>query len=113
MRFELTPTTFQSSVGTVNSAYLSLLIPSTQPAKPTRADVIYQALLDTLDKKGVPLSPSILCKHPEYKNHSSVKLSEWRNLAYSELAKDLPKQSSQQATFARCKNELLNIKKIS
>ncbi|MCC5856210.1 MAG: AAA family ATPase [Idiomarina sp.] len=112
LHFKLEQVQVKLPQGKECSAYLELVDPSAIAPKPSREQVVFQALETAIKANGVPISPNVTGNRPELTNKKWVAVDEWKQQSYNDLAQDLPKKSSQQQTFNRSKTSLLDGKKV-
>lgn len=105
MEFILKPITINVTTGNTESAYLELA--TLGSSKPNRSDLLIEQLQLLLTSSGKPLPTAISQAKPALQGKNAVVLQQWRKAVYQALDPDLPKTSSKQATFNRCKKELL------
>jgi len=105
MEFILKPITINVTTGNAESAYLELANLGT--SKSNRADLLLEQLQILLTSSGKSLPVAIIQAKPVLNNKKAVVLEDWRKAVYLALDPELPKTSSKQATFNRCKKDLL------
>ncbi|MAD74119.1 MAG: hypothetical protein CML20_04855 [Rheinheimera sp.] len=110
MQFVLSPLTVNSVSGSVESAFLELT--TLGSTKSSRSDQILDILKDMINSKGQSLPSATIQTNPSLNGKKGVLESVLRTEAYSVLRIDIPKPSSQQSTYKRAINKLLNEKLI-
>lgn len=99
--FELKQVTVKVPTGTANSAYLKMVVGNSIPNKPNRGIQVLDCLQKLIKSKGIPVPISVTRANPQLKGKYWVKTEDWRHKVYSDLAQELPSQSSRQTTFKR------------
>lgn len=110
--FKLKQVEVKVTTGTVNSAYLEAVGNGSPSGKPNRESQVLSILQQMIEAKGIAIPSSVTKNRPELTGKYWIKTEDWRQQAYTELAKDLPKQQSRQATFKRCKDNLIASGKV-
>ncbi|WP_417706513.1 AAA family ATPase [Rheinheimera aquimaris] len=106
MQFVLSTITVNSASGSVESAFLELT--NLGSTRSSRYDQIFEILKDMINSKGQPLPSTAIQTNPSLIGKKGVLESDLRTEAYSALKTDMPKPSSQQSTYRRAINKLLN-----
>lgn len=106
--FELEKVTVALPTGSADAAYIKSGNAKSIASKPSRSDIVLQALRDAIDATGKPAPKSILANKPDLKGKRCVAMKDWRYEAYNALKSELNRQATVQQTFNRCRADLIN-----
>lgn len=110
--FKLKQVEVQVTTGMVSGAYLEEVETGALSGKVNRDTQVLNILKSMIKTNGTSIPASITTARPELAGRSWIKTEEWRQQVYTELAQDLPKQSTRQATFKRAKGNLISDSKV-